>query len=191
MMTPDSSEPETEYTPTPTYATVAKTQERVRARKFQHLRETLLSTSQSSEPQSPTPIATLAPLLSDPSLDLSDLRNLFGALRKTFLLALWEIRQVQLWIKRAGHLGVEYAMSVAEEESVAKYPSRYVFFREMDEGLEVEGGDGGGVGGAEREEVVKLILRHVEVLRETVEAVRGRREVMEGLLRGWEGSGHV
>lgn len=78
-------------------------------------------------------------------------------------------------------------MSVAEEESVAKYPSRYVFFREMDEGLEVEGGDGGGVGGAEREEVVKLILRHVEVLRETVEAVRGRREVMEGLLRGWEG----
>ena len=82
-------------------------------------------------------------------------------------------------------------MSVAEEESVAKYPSRYVFFREMDEGLEVEGGDGGGVGGAEREEVVKLILRHVEVLRETMEAVRGRREVMEGLLRGWEGSGHV
>lgn len=82
-------------------------------------------------------------------------------------------------------------MSVAEEESVAKYPSRYVFFREMDEGLEVEGGDGGGVGGAEREEVVKLILRHVEVLRETVEAVRGRREVMEGLLRGWEGSGRV
>lgn len=78
-------------------------------------------------------------------------------------------------------------MSVAEEESVAKYPSRYVFFREMDEGLEVEGGDGGGVGGAEREEVVELILRHVEVLRETVEAVRGRREVMEGLLRGWEG----
>ena len=82
-------------------------------------------------------------------------------------------------------------MSVAEEESVAKYPSRYVFFREMDEGLEVEGGDGGGVGGAEREEVVKLILRHVEVLRETVEAVRGRREVMEGLLRGWERSGRV
>ena len=82
-------------------------------------------------------------------------------------------------------------MSVAEEESVAKYPSRYVFFREMDEGLEVEGGDGGGVGGAEREEVVKLILRHVEVLRETVEAIRGRREVMEELLRGWEGSGRV
>ena len=82
-------------------------------------------------------------------------------------------------------------MSVAEEESVAKYPSRYVFFREMDEGLEVEGGDGGGVGGAEREEVAKLILRHVEVLRETVEAVRGRGEVMEGLLRGWEGSGRV
>ena len=65
------------------------------------------------------------------------------------------------------------------------------FFREMDEGLEVEGGDGGGVGGAEREEVVELILRHVEVLRETVEAVRGRREVMEGLLRGWERSGRV
>ena len=99
---------------------------------------------------------------------------------------------MQLWIKRARNLGVEYAVSVAEEESVAKYPSRYVFFREMDEGLEVEGGDGGGgVGGAGREEVVKLILRHVEVLRETVEAVRGWREVMEGLLRGWEGSGHV
>lgn len=181
MLTADTSPPVTEYTPTPTYASVARTQELARARKYQHLRSTLLSTDP-SENQKTTPL-TLQSLLSDPDLDLADLRKLFGALRRAFLVALWEHRQVNLWIKRATNLGVDYAMAVAEDENVAKYPSRYVFFREMDEGLDV------GDGGAGREEIVGLILRHVQAYRETMEEVRGRMGVMDGLLRGWDGDG--
>lgn len=44
----------------------------------------------------------------------------------------------------------------------------------MDEGLDLEGG--------ERGEVVGLILQHVEVYRETLEEVRGLKEVKEKIL---------
>ena len=39
-------------------------------------------------------------------------------------------------------MGAEYADWLDEEGRCAKYTSRYAFFREMDEGLEVGGGGG-------------------------------------------------
>lgn len=75
-----------------------------------------------------------------------------------------------------------YANAVDGDETVGKYPSRYAFFREMDEGLEVRG--------EERGEVVEAVVGHVGLLREVgEEVVRGRREVREGLLIRGEGEG--
>jgi hypothetical protein len=178
MMTPSSSEREytPPYTPTPTYASVARTQERARTRKYTHLRETLLSTG-SPEDRKLTPTA-LQTLLSDPSLDLDDLRKLFGHLRITVLQTIWALRMLDLWIKRAQAMGTEYADALDEDGRCAKYTSRWAFFRDMDEELEVDCG--------EREGVVEVILRHVEVLRETVKEVGGRKEI-KGRLLGFGG----
>lgn len=85
-------------------------------------------------------------------------------------------------------MGAEYANWLDEDGRCAKYTSRYAFFREMDEGLEVGAEGGGGGGGGEREGVVGVILRHVEVLRETMKEVGGRKEV-KGRLLGGTGQG--
>lgn len=167
MSTPEPEE--VEIAKSPTYADMAKTQAIARNKEYQHIRDTLIETTKQNPPE------TIQTLLSDPDLELKDVRKLFGGLRKSFLQVLWEHRQVELWIKRATGLGVDYANAFAENDTVAKYPSRYVFFREMDEGLDLEGG--------ERAEVVGLILQHVEVYRETLEEVRGLKEVKENILR--------
>ena len=80
-------------------------------------------------------------------------------------------------------MGAEYADWLDEEGRCAKYTSRYAFFREMDEGLEVGGG------GGEREGLVGVVLRHVEALREAVVEVGGKKEVKGRLLVGGFGKG--
>ena len=77
-------------------------------------------------------------------------------------------------------MGIDYANAVAEDETVVKYPSRYGFFKEMDERLEV--GFDGKSGGGQTKEVVELILQHVKVLRETPEEVKKRNEEKERML---------
>jgi hypothetical protein len=185
MFTPSPSSSEAEPNPPPTYATIAKTHQLAVLAKIHHLRALLINTNTSSEP---TPTIRASLLSPDPVLlPLKDLRNLFGSLRKALLQTLWELRQCDLWIKRARAMGVDYARGLDEDGTCGKYPNRYAFFREMDEGLEVGAGFYGSEGEKGREEVVGVMMRHVEALREAVEEVRGKKVVKGRMLRGGGG----
>lgn len=54
-------------------------------------------------------------LLQDPELTDTDIRQLFGVLRKRFLDVVWDCKQLELWTKRASHFGIEYMKYVSEE----------------------------------------------------------------------------
>lgn len=103
-------------------------------------------------------IDTIRESLNDHRLTETQLRMLFAHIRQPVIDILWEHRQLELWIFRAEKLGVVYATANSEDDSVAKWSSKYAFQREQDELLNIE--DGG------PEETRDMIMQHVEVLRE-------------------------
>jgi hypothetical protein len=79
-------------------------------------------------------------------------------------------------------MGVDYARGLDEDWTCGKYPNRYAFFREMDEGLEV-GVDGFGSDEEKgREELVGVMMRNVEALREAAEEVKRKKETKGRML---------
>lgn len=112
-------------------------------------------------------------LLQDTQLTDTDIRQLFGILRKRFLDVFWDCKQLELWDKRASHFGIEYTKYVSEERAGGS-SGLATFYREQDEQLRT-GGNG-------REWIVAEILQHVQSHRDAVETLRIRRERKEEIL---------
>lgn len=112
-------------------------------------------------------------LLQDPQLTDTDIRQLFGILRKRFLDVVWDYKQLELWVKRARHFGIEYTKYVSEERAGGSR-GLATFYREQDEHLRT-GGNG-------REWIVVEILQHVQSHRDAVETRRIRRARKEEIV---------
>ena len=74
-------------------------------------------------------------------------------------------------------MGCEYAQDVAEEVGVEADASRYCFYREQDDELDMRGGT--------RYEVVEMIMQHVGVYREGAQGVE-RLQSTKGRMLGAE-----
>ncbi|KAM0719728.1 hypothetical protein Q7P37_003861 [Cladosporium fusiforme] len=134
------------------YAHAARAQEIARDQAYRKV-ETAL-TDKTVEP------AQIEVLLNDSLLTDRDVRNLFGVIREAFLSALWVHRETEIWIKRAESYGVYYAFKMSADLSVAALSMRNLFYREMDEQIDM-------VGKVIKEEVVN----HAKVYRETCESL--------------------
>ena len=77
---------------------------------------------------------------------------------------IWRHRHLEIWIFRCTRMGCDYAQDVAEDiVGVEADPSRYCFYREQDDELDMRGGT--------RYEVVEMIMQHVGVYREGTQGV--------------------
>jgi hypothetical protein len=114
--------------------------------------------------------------LNNRRLTLPSLRALFGHIRKAFLDVLWQQKQLELWMFRSTHLGSEYAQAQSEDSlsDDGRNPGRYSFACWMGESLEM--------GSGERLEVVRMVVKHVRLFRQSDRRVRELREENERVL---------
>lgn len=137
-----------------------------RARAYNDAHEALTTKDQRTE-------AIVGPLINDAALTTHDLRALFGAIRKAFLVLLWKHKQMDMFLYRAERMGLDYAKSTDEDTTHPRRTARLAFNATMDEQLEMETGDA--------EEVKKMILQHVNVFNDA-EAEMALKEAMKAKL---------
>lgn len=109
----------------------------------------------------------------------TNLRALFGHIRRAFLKILWDQRQVELWTRRCKTLGRDYAQ-VMDESLVLLRDKKleYAFYREQDESLDLQMQ----AQGEERDVVVAMVLNHVKLHREAKEQLDLLRREKASLL---------
>ncbi|KAL1585560.1 hypothetical protein WHR41_06001 [Cladosporium halotolerans] len=137
-----------------------------RARAYNDAHEALTNTSQRTE-------AIVGPLINDATLTTHDLRALFGAIRKPFLVLLWKHKQMDMFLYRAERMGFDYAKSTDEDTTHPRRTARLAFNATMDDQLEMDTGDA--------KEVKKMILQHVNVFNEA-EAEMALKEAIKAKL---------
>lgn len=107
----------------------------------------------------------------------TDIRNLFGHIRKAFLKTLWEQRSVELWTVRCKTLGRNYARTMDGGRAFLEDRSlQHAFYREQDEKMELK------MQGEEREVVVAMIFNHVKLHRDAKESLSVLRAEKASLL---------
>ncbi|GAB7322735.1 hypothetical protein MBLNU13_g03626t1 [Cladosporium sp. NU13] len=124
-----------------------------------------------SDPQ--CPLDDIRTHLNDDRLADAEARELFGSIRKSVLDVIWQHRNLEEWIFRCTRMGREYAQATTQEGRAGNDALRINFYGEQDSYLKMSGGA--------RDEVVAMILQHVEVNREAVEGVerlQGEKERM-------------
>lgn len=137
------------------YADAARSQDVAHAQLYHRIKAAL------TDMECPTHEIEL--LLESNLLTNSDIRKLFGSLRKAFLNVLWQHREREIWNKRAKIFGVDYAECASLENSVASLPGRLAFYRDMDEQFEMAG--------SSKESFKTEIVQHAKVYRETCEGL--------------------
>lgn len=143
-----------------TYADTAKSPQPAMENPYDELHAALTNTE--------IPTEQIEARITHPNLRDNDLRKLFAVIRKALLEDLWLHRDLELWLKRAECFGTHYAGTAAKQTSLSKYPSRYTFYRDMDEQLEVEDGSVWRIKG--------MLLNHALVYRETCTQLKVLRE---------------